>query len=658
MKTIWIKCGVCDVMFDREEGRSARGTVCPQCKTRVQEEQMIKTACSFCGRLTLTRNGRCPWCDPEEEESEQLVSIEEQCLSEPEQACFEMTEPEKDSTREQEPEYSGSVDYIAGKRYNLELKTTNGGIMTMGYQYRLLKPELVFRGQLRLFLNEIRKSRAAGRIAIELAAASVEEDGCKIPVCCLNVRVFSDDSPQTVYRLCEIAKEDVCNAFEHCGIAWKKARFDDEGTVGVMPEEGYTYLTRPYRCRMEDNEMFFYTEEIESQCRISFEHLQSVLTASPDSGISFQFMPTVLNRQEMELIEQRKARFSPIYYSIDKERENLYMFTCSVWGKASEEITDLIAVTTRGYLTDTEVFPGRAVEYIDVTTDPWHLGVWLCNQLMDPGHPMHRLPCMITADEISELLGTGKEKDVCEPVEKEQKQASEESEFLIRQMTELSALVRKNSENIQSLLGKTPDVMQRKLLAAELQYLGIESADELAMTEPQLDTLQNTIFSIRPMGIFSKNIIEADNYLPFTFMIGYLYELLIKECYHHNIYEPYCIRKGKVYQSSKDTALVCYETGPDRFGVRWDWKNMAQDLSDTVSFEGKSWSSDEWYDFFKDMNHIRKLRNKVHVIDKNGDVSFVSSKAACDGIRLMLEGPQSLMRRILLCRKAVFGKKR
>lgn len=76
MRNIWVQCSECGILFNREEGRRAKGIVCPQCRTRLLQEYLLQTECSLCGRITLTKNGICPWCDEKQwaDEAEIIVS--------------------------------------------------------------------------------------------------------------------------------------------------------------------------------------------------------------------------------------------------------------------------------------------------------------------------------------------------------------------------------------------------------------------------------------------------------------------------------------------------------------------------------------------------------------------------------------------------------
>jgi len=537
---------------------------------------------------------------------------------------------------------------------NLEFKISKSGVMTMGYQFRLLEPELVFRGQLCLFLDEIRKSSTAGRIAIELAAASVEDGGKPAVVYGLNFRVFAADSPENLYRLYHLAYHDVCAAFAKSGIAWKKARFDDEGTVGVMPVRGYSYLAKT--CRL-GNQGVFYADQIGEDSVLELLRLHAVLTANPDSGVSLQLIPTMMTTQELQAAEgipESAAKAANVYLTLKREKSCLYAFTFAVWGLAAEELTECVFVSSGGSLSEVTGFVRETSDYDDVTIDPWNLHRRLCENISGAEQPLRRVPCLITAAECANLFGKNVQSS-----QNEQKTAAD-AEFFKKKLNEFEALTKKDKEELVRLNAIIEAGVSRDLQPSELAYLGAASGQELGMSEIQLDTLKDAVFHIRPMGVFEGTIIEANNYFRFTSMLGYLYELLMKECYHKKIYEPYCEYKGKSCADPGDTDLICYENGPGKFTDRWDWKSMAEDMSRGVRFGTERWSQNQWFAFFQDINSIRKLRNKVHVISKSGDVSFVGRNEACEGIRLMLSGSESLMRRILLCKTAetVWGRNR
>lgn len=538
---------------------------------------------------------------------------------------------------------------------NLEYKETKNGIMTMGYQYRLLKPELVFHGQLRLFLDEISKSEAAGCLAVELAATA--------EMSCINVRVHTKDSPQTLYRLRKIACDDVCRAFEKAGIAWKKARFDDEGTVGAMPVRGYSYLTRTCRYHIgnENENCFFYAPMLEGDNSFNMEQIRHILTANPDSGISLQLIPAVLSREETMVLRTQKEMFktneaesaaAKACLKLWESRNSLFAFTLAIWGSGAAELGDCIAAASEEQLTEVSESIRGVTEYDDVTIDPWHLNRRLYETVSAPEQPLKRWACLMTREEAVCLLS-------------EQNGAVSEELEIQENTKNQKEMQRFYEEQIKELREKLTDHKSRELRREELEYFAVESEAELGMTERQLETLKSAVYNIRTMGLFDGEIIDIDNYLQFTFMLGYLYELLMKECYHKAIYEPYCICCGKQYKEAHDTDLICYECGPGTgkstaFSAKWSWKTMSTDMSRSVHFENDRWSAEQWQTFFKDMNGARRLRNKVHVLDRNGDVSFVSKEAAREGIELMLKGRESLMRRILLCAKAEtsFEKKR
>ncbi len=491
---------------------------------------------------------------------------------------------------------------------NLELKTTMHETMTMGYQYRLLRPELVFHGQLRIFLDEISKSIAAQRLAIELAATSVLEDGKVTLICCLNIRVFTEDGTKTLYELFQVACKDVCKALKHAGIEYRKARFDDEGTVAAMPVWGYSYLVR--YCTKESKETGFYAEIIQDKKHLNLKRLKAILTASPGSGISLQLMQSSLNYTEMEYItyylkeKERETEKASVYYRLlDENREQLYTFTCAVWGRASEEILNDIMVSSKGSLIKTDLSMRGLTEYDDVTIDPWNLCSRMCEELSEE-ELMYRLPNLITQDELVYLF------------------AEEE------------------------LAAGTEALKQ-----TELAYLGVSSEEELGMTKRQLDTLKRAIEHIRLMGIFSGKIVTVQNYFSYVSMLGYLYELLMKECYHTNVYEPYCKFDKIVPDDIARTELYCYDQGP-LLSQRWDWNVLAQNLESGISFGSNQWSASQWHQFLSDISYSRKLRNKVHAYNRKGVYNLIDKKEACAWIELMLKGKDSLMRRILLCSNA------
>lgn len=478
---------------------------------------------------------------------------------------------------------------------NLEYKELENSRKVMGYQYQLTKPEQLLNGGLTGVLAQMAKEKSFGQLAIELAASTLPSGQLAV---CLNIRVYAE-TPQRLYELRNAACEGLQEALTTHHILYKKARFDDEGTVAQMPLSGYRYLKR---CCAEKEDGTACVVSLKQVKDIPWEQVLSMVKNHEDSGFSIQWMPTVLTWDEMKYVKNSTS---------ENEKYALYVVTAAFWGKAAMEVTNSIVYWTDGAVEPCVLSKDKS-EYDNVTVNPWGL----CEALGKG----QRLPLLFSQLEMQDLMG---EK------QKEQKNQS---------------------------VHRSHEETGRELKHEELKYLGISSEKELGMTKEQLNTLKDVIISIRPMGIFSGKVIEVDNYFSFIAMLGYFYELLMATCYYDYVYAPYArlIGQDDVVAEVSQTELACYEQGPIR-GYKgalddWSWNEMSQNLSTKAKFVDGYWTNEEWKTFFRDMRQIRMLRNQVHVLDKaTNQIRFVSRTDAEDGIKKMLYGKKSLMRRILQC---------